>query len=522
MSYAALVKMSDLPVEIFDGYNTIGGTKILVENEGRGLLLDFGLNFNDFGHYYEEYLKPRGCFGLNDFWNLELVPRYRDLYRDDLCECTLLGSRELPVSSIDGVFLSHAHADHSGLIGCLKNEIPILCSSPTLAILRATQDSGKTEYYNQVCYNYEYKTVQNRDHTIVKDGGYSKYPHHGRNSIVLTNDLTPELFTLWRRMARPDEKGRKMVSGNIQNQSDVDLNWDITAFPVDHSILGACAIKINTDRGGIYYTGDLRKNGMQRENTDIFVREASASDPWILIIEGTQVTRDALCETTEEECREYSLDLIAENDGKFVIADFSPRNIERLKTFHDIAIEVDRRLIITAKDAYLLDCLQTTENDAPLPSDNILIFDAPKASDFAWEKWIYEKYGDFRTTAQEISADPSGYILSFSFFDIKHIIDIHPENGLYLYSSSEPFDEEQQFDTRRLYNWLDRFNFEIRGLTFENGEWHIEPGYHCSGHVTRQELEEIIREITPEILIPVHTKDREWFRRFGDITEVII
>jgi ribonuclease J len=41
-------------ITILDGADTIGGNKILLEEKGRGLLLDFGMNFARYGKYYQE------------------------------------------------------------------------------------------------------------------------------------------------------------------------------------------------------------------------------------------------------------------------------------------------------------------------------------------------------------------------------------------------------------------------------------------------------------------------------------
>jgi ribonuclease J len=514
--------MSGLPIEILDGSNTIGGTKILVTNNNHGLLLDFGLNFKQYGIYFEEYLKPRTCFGIKDFWDLDLLPHYKDLYRPDLCQCELDAPRDLPVDTIDGVILTHAHEDHCGLISMLKSNIPIISSSTSFSIMRAVQDSGKSDVQKQICYIAQYNLEQCRNHQVLKSPDWHKNPHSGRDAFVMTNDLSDELSNLWKRKARPDGGGRNINPGEILNLDESTIDWDITSFPIDHSIMGACAVKIETESGNIFYTGDIRKSGAQRANTDSFVSKASSDSPWVLIVEGTQVTREGECKTTEEQCKENCKTLIDDYRDKFIIADFSARNIERLYSFHDIADELSRKLVITAKDAYMLHCLQTIDSSKPLPSDTLLIFDAPKSDEEGWEKWIYETFKPYLVSASTISENLSDYILAFSFFDIKYLNDIKPDEGLYLYSSSEPFTEEQQIDIGRLSNWIERYNLELRGIKFENKEWQIEPGYHCSGHATKTELEEIIREISPENLIPVHTIDRNWFKKFEDISNIVI
>jgi len=76
---------------------------------------------------------------------------------------------------------------------------------------------------------------------------------------------------------------------------------------------------------------------------------------------------------------------------------------------------------------------------------------------------------------------------------------------------------------------LSFYNFEIRGFRCEKLEsgdgfrLQMETGYHCSGHATAEELEEMVREIAPEMLVPVHTENPLWFReKFEDDCEVII
>ena len=50
----------------YGGVNEIGGNKILLEDDERRLLLDFGFPYQKYKGLYEEYLKPRGGAGLKN------------------------------------------------------------------------------------------------------------------------------------------------------------------------------------------------------------------------------------------------------------------------------------------------------------------------------------------------------------------------------------------------------------------------------------------------------------------------
>ena len=66
--------------------------------------------------------------------------------------------------------------------------------------------------------------------------------------------------------------------------------------------------------------------------------------------------------------------------------------------------------------------------------------------------------------AMAIKQSPGDYLVAFSFLDIKHLVDIRPEGGHYIYSSSEAFTEEQEVDFRRLMAWLDKFGLKSHGF----------------------------------------------------------
>ena len=81
-----------------------------------------------------------------------------------------------------------------------------------------------------------------------------------------------------------------------------------------------------------------------------------------------------------------------------------------------------------------------------------------------------------------------------------------PSNGTYIYSSSEAFTEEQEFDFLRLYNWLEYFNFRVYGFKMvfegERPKPKFVRGYHASGHASKSDLMWVIEQIDPDVVIP--------------------
>ena len=106
----------------FGGKNEIGGNKILVEHKGTKIMLDFGMSFAQVLKYFSEFLQPRKNSALTDFFELELLPDIKGIYREDYLKHM---GKEKEKREIDGVFITHAHADHAQYLHFLRFDIPV-------------------------------------------------------------------------------------------------------------------------------------------------------------------------------------------------------------------------------------------------------------------------------------------------------------------------------------------------------------------------------------------------------------
>jgi ribonuclease J len=488
----------------------IGGNRILLEWPDHRWLLDFGTRFGQTGKYFEEFVKPRGAtLGLRDYLRMGLLAPLDGLYRADLCahDPQVFGRyKDHPmyrqVDHVDGVLLSHGHIDHLGCIGFLKEEIPVYTGLMTALIGKCLQDPQPTGVDRE--FNYSVPRECAEEGEILKT---RKGPRMQRQYYVAETDpaiaaAMEKLKEFWEWV--PGE--RSSISAKPLGVRD-PAKQGLRFWRVDHSIPGSGAWGIETPIGWIIYSGDLRTHGHSAWRTEKFAKEAAALKPALLIVEGTRVGDGP--SITEPVVHQATDEVVQKTDG-LVIADFTARNIERLRTFRDIAKARGRRLVITTKDAYSLERMHIIDPNIPTPGEEgIAILKEPAGTTPSWEKDVCEKHSACFVKSKDIRQDPGSYILALSYWDISNLIDIEPNGGTYIYSSSEAYNEEQEIDAQRLCNWLDHF-----GLKRVGGLPGAEKGpYHASGHADGAALEKVIEEIGAKQIMPVHTEHLEWFEQ---------
>jgi ribonuclease J len=295
-----------------------------------------------------------------------------------------------------------------------------------------------------------------------------------------------------------------------------DINWNtfstgdiieldslsIEPIHVDHSIPAAYAFIIHSSNASIAYTGDLRMHGSRNDLTRDFINKAKSYELDAILCEGTNLGRGEV--VSEEEVYNKVKDTIASVKG-LVIAGFSIADIDRFRTFYNAALKNDRRLVITPKQAYLLSSLK----DLDLPNkDKISVYRREKKRYYQYEKMVFDEYDVL--DANDIKQQQSKYLLISQFQDLRELIDIKPNAGCYIYSSSEPFNEESEIAFDRFSNWLDHFALPM---------YHI----HASGHIMPLTLRSMLEEINPKIIIPIHTEHANMFAKWcSDICRFII
>ena len=467
----------------FGGVGEIGGNKILLEDEDTRLLLDFGMSFNQSSKFFSEFLQPRKCNCVEDFMITGLLPNLKGVYRlDYLCH---LGRPE-EQRGVDAVLLSHAHADHAAYIHHLRKDIPLYMSSESRAILQALEKTGSGSFLDLTQHTETFKLCPKRSGSGLK------------------RLLGEEAKT--HRPIQIFESRRSFHVGPIE----------IIAYEVDHSLPGATAFLIHTTKGTILYTGDFRFHGYKQQDTERMVEEAAEEDIAACVIEGTNVEETA--GPTEENVLKKAGAKVEDTEN-LVIVNFPPRDLARLRTFHNICKQTNRKLALTLKHAYLLELMTGLGDDYPHLNDPNICFYAERkswgligrddyppeivAQDYdTWER----QYLDLPNTIthKKVREHQDDFMLYCNYFQLKNLVDIQPIPGSsYIRSVCEPFDDEMLFDYNRVKNWLELFSLPLTQI-------------HASGHGNGPQLFTMLKRIKPKTIHPIHTNAPEAFSKKFD------
>ena len=429
---------------VYGGCGEIGGNKVLVEDGDARVWLDMGSTFDFGSEYFTQYLLPRDRFGLRDYFALGLLPKLAGLYSQDWLDRAVL-PYEAPRFS--AAFISHIHFDHTNHLRFLDPAIPVHLGVGTKIIL----DSWEVTTRGMDLQAHDYRTF--RTGASVDADGVEVEPIH-----------------------------------------------------VDHSAPAAYGFLLHTSAGTIAYTGDLRQHGPHAEMTRDFIEAARANEPIALITEGTRVAPDdPRANFSEALVKSKSIETAGKAKDKAVFATFYPRDVDRIRTFVEVAKAVGRRFVVQARAAHLLLSLsQDTRIQVPdvLRDADLLVYDRQFARQDTWEKNLFSQLGDRVVTSDYVRDNQGDLVVQLDFTTMPELIDIQPVPGsTFIHSKSEPIEEDDEVEAA-VANWV-RF-FKLRRFQ-----------YHASGHMSELEIAEMIRTIAPKTVIPVHTQYPERFTRLA-------
>jgi ribonuclease J len=435
----------------YGGVGEIGGNKILVEDKGTRIFFDFGESFGFGVDYFAGWLEARAINGLGDYFEFGLLPKIKGLYSKKLLASTDLAYMK---PRFDAVFLSHAHFDHINHIQFLDPEIPVYLGVGAKLFLQCLEETS----------------------------GFCSYGEH---------------------------RYRKFRTGNKIKVGDIMVE----PVHVDHSIPAAYGFLIHTSEGTIVYTGDLRVHGPRKDMTEEFVAKACECEPMALICEGTRMVEKERRQNYSESQVEFLSDKIVSSTDEAVFGAHYSRDMDRFRSFYNVARSCGRNIVVSPKTAYLLSKLADDEHLSfpdPLRDESVLVYYKRKKSGKFDEKDYYlweRKFMDKMVTHDFVSKNQGKLIMDMGFNQFAELIDIRPEAGShFIHSMSEPFSEED-IEDEVMHNWLDHFKMHFHQL-------------HASGHLNRNQLTALIKQIRPKRIFPVHTENPQLFKKISSNVEI--
>jgi len=440
------------------GVNEIGGNKFYIEAGGEGLLIDFGVSFASKHEYFGGYLRPKKYAVLASLLKCGSVPAVSNIYDENLFDPLGLVEESLKSSlslNVLGIIISHPHIDHYGHLSLIRDDLPIFIGESSLRIAQ-TRERTKSS-----------RTVEER--------------------IFLDRERVVNTF----------RTGLKVNVGSIR----------VVPIHVDHSVPGSYGFVIHTSEGDIAYSGDLRLHGPKSQFTREFTEAIRREGIDTLMLEGTRVDEED--DTTEHDVYLRLSDIFQKATHGLVVVLTGITDYDRFISIARAAMENSR---ITAVSLRMAAMLEVFHELGMLPKEllpgagNVVAYVERKGSGSVdlekdYDRWERNYVNQLRDKGSEpvfdvdLSRQQSRYVMVINApDDVLELAFVRPIDGsIFVFSSSEPHNEEQEIDRQRVENWL-----RILGMRSVQ--------VHASGHASRSELIEILREASPKKLIPIHSE----------------
>lgn len=272
------------------------------------------------------------------------------------------------------------------------------------------------------------------------------------------------------------------------------LIGDIKIIPYlcDHSAFDSYMFLLDCEGKKILYTGDFRSNG--RKSFEPLLRKLPKVD--VLITEGTNLSNDKIRKRnlTEKELEKKGIEIL-EGKNRPIFVLMPATNIDRIVTFYKIANPTKRLFLL---DTYAGLITDTVGGNIPNPRtfSNVRMFLTNQNKYKILENYPKNKIG-------RKGIVNSNFMMCIRS-SMKQYLEKYPEEFSFegctlFYSMWEGYKKEK--NTKEFLEFMEEKGVKIISL-------------HTSGHADEKDFDKLIKKVEPKIIIPVHTENSEWFKRY--------
>jgi ribonuclease J len=210
---------------------------------------------------------------------------------------------------------------------------------------------------------------------------------------------------------------------------------------------------------------------------------------------------------------------IIEGTDGLVLANYPPRDLDRILSFYHATREAGRELVVDTRQALLLDNLrEATGDQVPELGDGLRVLcrrqrwgvvgDPGFPTDIQEQDYsVWERPYAFSPHAvldHEVREQQDRFCVYMDFFHLQTMIDLDPVPGsTFIRSVVEPFNEDMELDEVRVNNWMRMYGLEVHQC-------------HASGHASGEDLEWLVETISPRVVVPIHTERPDAFKGLHD------
>lgn len=266
----------------------------------------------------------------------------------------------------------------------------------------------------------------------------------------------------------------------------------ITPYLCDHSAFDAYMFLLDCEGKKILYTGDFRSNG--RKSYEPLLRKLPKVD--VLITEGTNLSNNKIgkINLTEKELEKKGIEILEGNDRPVFVL-MAATNIDRIVTFYKIANATKRLFLL---DTYAGLITDTVGGNIPNPRtfSNVRMFLTNQNKYKILENYQKNKIG-------RKGIVNSNFMMCIRS-SMKQYLEKYPEEFSFegctlFYSMWEGYKKEKNM--KEFLEFMEEKGVKIISL-------------HTSGHADEKDFDKLIKKVEPKIIIPVHTENSEWFKRY--------